>query len=233
MQYRIGISRGTAAIAGEVNYPGRYPIGKDSTTLRELVARAKGFTADADLDNAELIRRSTMSIDDPEFDRLSKMLPSEMSKDEQEYFKAKSREHPGLVTVNFQNLFDKHDEREDIVLRENDSIYIPASRNYVTLIGSVNNPGQVAYSPNYTLQEFIAEGGGYGFRADKSGVSAIKPRNGEQYDPSSNSVKIEPGDSIIVPEVQETNLWPVILQTVQVVTSVIGIFFGVYAITHH
>ena len=67
--------------------------------------------------------------------------------------------------------------------------------------------------------------------ADKSQLCAPKPRNGEQYDPSSSSVKIEPGDSIVVPEEQEINLWPVVLQTVQVVTAVVGIFFGVYAIT--
>ncbi len=223
----------TVAIAGEVNYPGRYPIEKDSATLTELVARAKGFTRDADLENAELIRRSTMYVADREFDRLSKMLPSEMSKDESEYFKAKSREHPGLVTVNFTKLFLRQDKREDITLHGDDSVYIPSINNYVTLIGSVNNPGRVAYSSSYTLQDYIAEGGGYGFHADKSDVRALKPRNGEQYDPASSSVKIEPGDSIIVPEEQETNLWPIILQTVQVVTSVVGIFFGVYAITHH
>ncbi|HZV12513.1 MAG TPA: SLBB domain-containing protein [Candidatus Kapabacteria bacterium] len=223
----------TVAIAGEVNYPGRYPIDEDSTTLSDIVAQAKGFTKDASLEDAELLRKSGTNIVDREFDRLQKMMRSEMTDDEYEYYKAKSRERPGLVVVNFRKLFLDNDKREDIILRDDDSIYIPPIRDYVTIIGQVENPGRIMYASNTALDEYIKRAGGYSYNANQSGVRVIKTRSGEVFDPRSNSYKIQKGDTIFVPESEEINIWPVILQTLQVLGTLAGILFGVYAITHH
>ncbi|HET7152334.1 MAG TPA: SLBB domain-containing protein, partial [Candidatus Kapabacteria bacterium] len=201
----------TVAIAGEVNYPGRYPIDEDSTTLSQIVAKAKGFTKNASLDDADLIRKSGTNIVDREFDRLQKMIRSEMTDDEYEYYKAKSRERPGLVVVNFPKLFNDRDMREDVVLRDDDSIYIPSTRDYVTIIGEVDNPGRIIYASNLTFNDYIKRADGYSYRANKSGVRVIKTRSGEVYDPRDGSYTIQPGDTIFVPENTETNIWPVFI----------------------
>jgi len=223
----------TVAIAGEVNYPGRYPIDEDSTTLSDIIARAKGFTKNASLEDADLIRKSGTNIVDREFDRLQKMIRSEMTDDEYEYYKAKSRERPGLVVVNFPKLLVDHDMREDVILHEDDSIYIPSTRNYVTIIGEVDNPGRIMYASNMQFNDYIKRSGGYSYRANQSGVRVIKTRSGEVYDPRSSTYTIQPGDTIFVPENTETNIWPFVIQSLQVVGTLAGILFGVYAITHH
>ncbi len=220
----------TVALAGEVKYPGRYAIAHDSTTLWEVVQRAGGLTPDAAVEDAEFTRHVGTNVIDREFERLQKMIPSEMTKEEYEYFKAKSRERPGVTVIDFKKLLLKNDRSEDITLREEDSLYVPPQRNYVSVIGRVNSPGRLLYSPNLTFEEYIQRAGGFGFRADESGARIIKTRTGEMFKPGRSESSIEPGDTIFVPEESEVPIWPTIFQTLAAITQVAGLIFGVYAI---
>jgi protein involved in polysaccharide export with SLBB domain len=221
----------TIALAGEVKYPGRYPITHDSTTLWEVMQRAGGFTPEAAIEDAEFTRRMGTNVIDREFERLARMIPSEMTKEEYEYFKAKSRERPGVTVIDFKKLFIHNDRVEDIKLREEDSLYVPARRNYVSVIGRVNTPGRMFFSPNLTFEEYIQRAGGFGFRADESGSRIIKTRTGEMFKPGKSESTIEPGDTIFVPEEPETNLWPAVLTSLAAIAQVASIVFGVYAIS--
>lgn len=222
----------SVALAGEVKYPGRYAIQKDTTTLSELISRARGFTDQADLEGVVFVRRSTNVELDREFERLQRMIPSEMTKSEYEYFKAKSREHVGVMVVDFKQLFVDHNRSEDITLRDEDSIYVPSTRNYVSIIGSVNIPGRIIYNPLMRFEDYIQRAGGYGLRADASNAQVIKTRTGEIFDPhKSTKYTIDPGDTIFVPEETEVSLWPVIIQSIAITSQVFGILLGIYAVT--
>ena len=69
----------------------QHTITKDSTKLSDILHLAGGFTKDAFLKEATLIRPSTELNHDPEFERLIKMRREEMSNLEYEYLIMKQK----------------------------------------------------------------------------------------------------------------------------------------------
>ncbi len=124
-------------VEGYVNYPGWYKIIEDSTSLKEIIYEAGGFLKDASLTEASLARTTGSVEYDPELERLKLLLRADMTDDEYDYLKAKSRERPGKVVVDFEKLFLKNDMSENIILKRGDVITIPEAKNYITLLGQV------------------------------------------------------------------------------------------------
>ncbi len=220
-------------LKGEVKYPGSYPIEKDKTTLTSIIQRAGGFTKDASLEEAIVIRKQGENEKDKEFERLSKVPAADMQEDEYEYFKARSRERMGQMVVNFKKLFLENDLHEDIYLREEDVIEIPEIKNYIRIIGRVINPGNVIYSPKWNYLNYIDFVGGYGWRADEGDVRIIKARTGEIVDATkTKDYYLEPGDSIWVPEEPIVKFWTIFVTALGVVSQIAGIVAIVIAISN-
>ena len=198
--------RRVVTIEGEVRYPGDYAIDKDRTALSEIIEKAGGFTSDASLDEAKVIRQIYTEIVDPEYERLLLMDVSDMTNEEREYFKTKSREQPGIVVVDFERLFNDHDLSQDIILKPLDIITIPKIRNTVTVSGAVENPGSVIYKPEMDIHYYIDQAGGYTKEARKGKVRLIKGDTGVWL--RKDEVKqIKPGDTVWIPEKPERNWW--------------------------
>ena len=186
-------------INGYVRYPGWYKINKNSTTLKELIEEAGGFLAEASLVEASLSRKMDVEETDPEFDRL-KLIPIEnMTEDEYDYFKAKSRQHSGRVVVDFVRLFQQNDMLENIILRKNDFINIPEKKDYIIMLGQFVNPGKIIFDSTLSIQDYISLAGGFGWRALEGDVRVIKAKTGEWVD-ADDVEKLEAGDTIWVPE---------------------------------
>ena len=92
-----------------------------------------------------------MENEDPEFERLKLIPVQDMTEDEYDYFKAKSREKKGRMVVDFEKLFIEGDESENIVLKKGDKIYVPEAKNYITIVGQVVNPGNIIFKNNLTI----------------------------------------------------------------------------------
>ncbi len=193
-------------VVGEVLRPGLYAIGQKSSHLSEVIAQAGGFTSEASLKNAYVIRRADEDTRDPEFERLKKMNVAEMTINEREYFKIKSRELVGGMGVDFVALFEHKDHTQDIVLRDRDLIIIPAQEQTVKLTGQVVNPGLYIYKPGQTMKYYLQEAGGYNWNVRKTKVRIIKNKTGEWMKPNDDTV-IEVGDTIFVPEKPERDWW--------------------------
>ncbi|NLP11636.1 hypothetical protein GX408_14660 [bacterium] len=193
-------------VVGEVLRPGHYAIGQKSSHLSEVIAQAGGFTSEASLKNAYVIRRADEDTRDPEFERLKKMNVAEMTINEREYFKIKSRELVGGMGVDFVALFENKDHTQDILLRDRDLIIIPAQEQTVKLTGQVVNPGLYIYKPGQTLNYYLQEAGGYNWNVRKSKVRIIKNKTGEWMKPNDDTI-IEVGDTIFVPERPERDWW--------------------------
>jgi polysaccharide export outer membrane protein len=198
--------RRTVTIEGEVRYPGDYAIDKDRTTLSEVIQRAGGFTPEASLDEAKVIRQLYTEIVDPEYERLRLMGVADMTNEEREYFKTKSREQPGIVVVDFERLFHDRDLSQDIILKPMDIISIPEVRNTVTVSGAVENPGSVIYEPAMDMDYYIEQAGGYTLEARKNKVKLIKGDTGVWLRPDEVR-EIKPGDTVWVPEKPERDWW--------------------------
>jgi len=217
---------------GEVKYAGVYAIEIGGTKLSTLIQRAGGFTEEASLEEATVTRRGSEIERDREYERLKKMSPADMREDEYEYFKARSRERRGQMVVNFKKLFILGDSTEDIILRDGDVVEIPKKKNYISIIGQVNSPGNVIYDPKWNYLDYVSAAGGFGWRSDEGDVRIVKARTGELVDADElDSYELEPGDTIWVPEVPEVRFWEIALTTLGVISQLAGIVGIIIAVS--
>lgn len=217
-------------VAGEVVYPGEYAISRNGERLTEIIARAGGFTDQASLEEAVLYRKQDIEVVDKEFQRLQRIPPSEMNEEELRYFRARARENRGLMSVDFKGLFTGGRMENDIVLRENDSVYVPPIKNFVNVLGRVNSPGNIVYRAGMGYEGYIALAGGYGYRADESETLVIKPK-GEQYLADNRNYTIEPGDNILVPEEPDTKFIDVFTDSLTILAQIVTVVGVVITLT--
>ena len=211
-------------IRGEVVYPGEYALENDKDVhLSELIKRAGGFTDEASLKNAYVVRRAQEDARDPEFERLEAMAVAEMTEMEREYFKVKSRERAGGMGIDFIALFENNDKSHDVILKDDDLIVVPGKELTVKVAGQVINPGLFPYKDQAPLKYYIEESGGYNWNARKSHIRVIKGKTGEWMKPGQNTV-IEVGDTIFVPEKPERDWWVMLRETISVVAQLATIY---------
>lgn len=217
-------------IEGFVKYPGFYKIVKDKTTLKDIIEQAGGFLEEASLTEATLTRTVEKEAEDPEFERLKLINPADMTEDEYDYFKARSRERSGRVVIDFYKLFVENDSKENVVLKRGDLIKVPEMKNYITMLGQVVSPGNIIFDPAFTVEDYIALAGGFGWRAQEGEVRVVKAKTGEWI--YADEVKtLDPGDAIWVPEEPpSSNFWEVFNTTLQVLGRVAAIIAATAAI---
>lgn len=217
-------------IDGFVKYPGFYKIVKDETSLKDIIEQAGGFLEEASLSEATLTRNIEKEKEDPEFERLKLINPADMSEDEYDYFKARSRERSGRVIVDFEKLFIQNDQNENVILKKDDVITIPEEKNYITMLGQLVNPGNIIYNPSLRVNDYITLAGGFGWRAQESEVRVVKAKTGE-WIYADQVEKLNPGDAIWVPEEPPaTDFWEVFNTTLQVLAQVAAIVAATAAI---
>ena len=193
-------------VKGEVFYPGSYAIEADKTRLSDVIKACGGITDRANLYSARVIRRSMETMDDPEFERLKTLTVADMTDMEYEYFKIRSREEAPLVVVDFMKLFVKGDGSQDVFLQDKDEIEIPTISPTVKVAGQVTNPGLLRYVEGSNYEYYIEKAGGFSWNARKGKIRLIKAHSGMWVKPRNNT-PIEIGDTIFVPEKQETDWW--------------------------
>ena len=215
-------------VNGEVLYPGEYDIEEDQAKLSEVITQAGGFTADASLAEAEMIR--VYNVVDPEFERLKNVPVADMTRSEYDYFKLRARETPGRVAVDFRRLFLEGQKEYDVLLKNGDIINIPPKSMVVNVSGSVVNPGLVPYKSGEDYKYYIGRAGGVSWKARERKIQIVKGLTGERLRPS-KSRKIDPGDTILVPEKPERNYWGFFRDTMIVLGNVATIYLVVQQAT--
>jgi len=217
-------------VNGLVKYPGLYKIVENKTTLKEVLNQTGGFRENASLKDATLSRKEGSTETDPEFDRLKNIPRNEMTDDEYDYLKSKSRQRKGLVITNVEELILKNDESENVVLKNGDVINVPEVKNYVIMLGQVVNPGNIVYEKGLNYKDYIKIAGGYGWRASKGDVRIIKANTGEWVD-ADESIAIKPGDTIWIPEDPPgPKFWTVFNQTLTIVGQVATVIAATVAV---
>lgn len=218
-----------AVVQGEVRFPGRYPLIPNVTKLTDLIEAAGGFTEKSSIEDAVIIRTSELNLLDKEYERLRPMPPSEMSENELQYYKVKSREVKGVMSVDFVDVFVRHKLDNNPTLRDGDSVYVPERNNYVNVTGSVRSPGRVVYKAGLSYMDYIRLTGGYGFRADQAATLVVKPK-GDQFPASSENYIMEPGDNILVldnPERKFIDVFTKVLTITAQIVTIVGVVLTV------
>lgn len=215
-------------IKGEVLYPGVYNIEEDKTKLYEIIEKAGGFTTFASLPEAEMVR--TYNVTDPEFERLKNIPVADMKESEYNYFKLRSREKPGRLACNFEKLFQEGTSEHDLTLKNGDVINIPPRSMVVNVSGSVINPGLVLFELGKDYKYYIDRAGGFSWKARKDNVLVIKGQTGERMKPSRGR-KIDPGDTILIPEKPERDYWKFFKDTMIVLGNVATVYLVIQQAT--
>ncbi len=211
------------SITGKVKYPGVYNIVKNKTKLSEIIKQAGGFLEDASLVDATLYRTDADSSYDPEFERIKLIPRVDMTDDEYDYFKAKSRQRYGKVVVDFKALFKGNQMNEDVILKRKDVINIPEKKNYISIIGQVVNPGNLVYASNLKVSDYIQLAGGFSWRAIEGDVRVIKVNTGEWVD-ADDVEFLDPGDTIwVLEDPPGPKFWDVFLTSLSVVAQLAAI----------
>lgn len=208
--------RSTVLIIGEVVYPGSYVVDVEGSRLRDVLDRAGGLTARASLGKARVVRDfDAEQVNDPEFARILAIPPANWDREEKQYFNMKSRESRGRMVVDFTELFANGAENEqNIQLLPGDAIIVPKAIETVLVSGQAVNPGAIPYDESYTVADYIARAGGFGWRAS-SDVVVIQARTGAWRDGNDLEV-LEPGDRIWIKEKPVHDVWAIFTQSMQV-----------------
>jgi protein involved in polysaccharide export with SLBB domain len=218
------------SIEGRVKYPGVYKIVKDKTKLSEIINQAGGFLKDASLVDATLYRTDADSSYDPEFERIKLIPRADLTDDEYDYLKAKSRQRLGKVVVDFKALFIDSTLNEDIILKRKDVINIPEKKNYISIIGQVVNPGNVIYGSNLRVSDYIRLAGGFSWRAIEGDVRVIKVNTGEWVD-ADDIEFLDPGDTVwVLEDPPGPKFWDVFLTSLTVVAQLAAIVAAAAAV---
>lgn len=211
----------TATILGQVLRPGTYPIRPDTTTIRDLVQLAGGFTQQASLVDATL-RRPAARAPQRGVRSLEQMPPELLSPEERQILQITSQSDPRSVVIDFPRLFGTGAEIYDQKLQAGDTLDVPEQRNEVTVLGAVAQPGIVQYVPGNNVAFFVRVAGGFTRRADMQDVMILKKRMGTRLH-WREVESVDPGDTIIVP-FRERRRWVETLQSTNaVVTTVTGL----------
>lgn len=224
----------TVEVSGEVRFPGTYTIMKGER-LSALIERAGGFTDRAYFRGAVFTRESVRELQqknlNDSIDRLEQQMLSQSSMgiqtalgpEEAMQLKAATEQQKALLAkmraakaqgrmVTRVDALDKFKgSLYDIELEDRDSLIIPAQPNSIQVMGSVYNSTAFIYQSNASISTFIEKAGGTTKYADDNELfvlkvdgSAVARRQSGMFFMSS---KLDPGDTIIVPEKVERIAW--------------------------
>jgi protein involved in polysaccharide export with SLBB domain len=207
-------------VTGEVTYPGRYPIRKDRTTVRDAIAMAGGFTDDASLAQSMMFRRKSRERRDDEVDVLQNLPLSSLSPVEKAYVKAKFAVKEGMVSIDFAKLYGGEEQLYDLVLRDGDSIAIARRKLTVEVAGAVVVPGHVPYEEGSSHRHYIRHAAGYSSRARRPHTVVVRGGSGVWLRPRDVD-EIHEGDVILVPE-KEYRAWYTVTRDMLVILSSIA-----------
>jgi polysaccharide export outer membrane protein len=211
-------------IEGEVLYPGRYVIDEGVEVLSDVVERAGGFTQEASLAEAVLIRGLYLGQRSPAEAELEALVEAGGSMDwkEKDLFKTLAREPKGAASISLASLYAGDGFAFDPPLYDGDVIRVPRATNAVRVAGHVQSPGLIPYVEGQYAGYYIREAGGHGSRADKRGTRVIRGKWGQKL--KSGDSKVVPGDVIWVPEKKERDGWETFRDLVWVVAQIATVF---------
>ena len=151
-------------LRGLIKYPGLYPRLDKYERLSSYIDRAGGLKENANLEGAVLLRRKAKDLRELPIDSskirldsngvvIKDSLPAEL----------KFLDEP--VSIDLEKALKNRNSKFDIVLQENDVIFIPEINPFVSIVGIVQSPLKMTFDRDHPrLPYYIDKAGGYGIR---------------------------------------------------------------------
>ncbi|MBM4168831.1 MAG: hypothetical protein FJ215_06705 [Ignavibacteria bacterium] len=187
-------------VSGEVLFPGRYPISVSNTRLSAVMKKVGGLTDHALLTGAILLRKEQeISEDlDPSLQRMRNLRAYPGFPGDSAYFLLNMQSSYVPVVVDFHKLLNEGDSTQDIVLQDEDIIFVPSDLSTVIVNGQVSKPGHIPFVRGARYDYYIRQAGGFLGSALSGDVKIIKRATLAWVDPGDTN--LEPGDQIWVPK---------------------------------
>ena len=205
-------------LAGEVVFPGTYVLQKGET-LVNAIKRAGGLTSEADASAAIFTREALKRQEAEKIAHLQEQLENETAQisltDEKSGNKGELAESTdllnklsvaeavGRLVIDLPYLL-ANENSNDIRLDNGDALYIPKSRESVSVIGEVQYATSHLYKMGLDLDDYIERSGGLKIRADQERIYIIKADGSVRLASNSNWFSNEKdmlvaGDTIVIP----------------------------------
>ncbi len=205
-------------VIGEVRYQGYIYVAKSGSFLSEVIRKAGGFTVNADLRRAEIIRdynaieilqrsQFTTNIEEQwiklhQIKVLEMLRHANLSEEDSLSFSVDNelRILRSENLVDFTKLNDPESEENKFNVQDGDLIVVPAKFDYVYVFGQVAKVGYIKYVPEKDYTYYIEKTGGLAetARDGEDDIVIIKGKEMNWVTKDKRNIKIEPGDYIYV-----------------------------------
>ena len=200
----------TVNIQGAVDFPGTYTMSSDSV-VQDLYDLIGDFKSEAFLEGIIFTRknirdRQLKSIERSKEDLNRALLnlqqKSDVISDINIYTALAETITPENLGRLAGNFIPQSQTAYNTTLLNGDTLFVPVNPNVINVLGEVLNPIAFEYKKNISISSAIANAGGYREFADKRKVYVIKS-NGlielSNRNVFAGKIKLEPGDTIVVP----------------------------------
>lgn len=206
-------------VEGEVQFGGVITLSSKNQRLSDAIKAAGGFTEEAYVKGARLLRTVTEDERNRAEDLMRQIKNTGDQKDtiqtsQLNLFKTYT------VGINLDKAIENPGGDYDLVLRDGDRIIVPEYNGTVKISGNVQFPNTVAFNEKKGYKWYINKAGGFGNRAKKSKTFIIY-QNGTMAEVG-RGTKVEPGCEIVVPTKAKKDM-AAVTQWLSIGSSVTGL----------
>lgn len=186
-------------ILGLVKYAGYYPRLNKYEKISSYIERAGGILENANVGGAILYRKKVDLFREkllykPKLDSTGKIIKDST---------IINLEEP--VSIDLYKALKYKDSKNDIILQENDVVFVPEINPFITIRGVVQSPLKITFENEHTdLSYYIDKAGGYGIRPWRKRVYVTyangKSRRTRNFLFVHNYPRVEEGSTITVPQ---------------------------------
>jgi polysaccharide biosynthesis/export protein len=191
----------TIQLAGELRFPGRYPIHRGET-LSSVLRRAGGFTDLAFVEGAVFTRDELKQREKEQLELLTNRLQKDLAAmsltalttsaatngsgggasasqglavGQQLIEQLRNAKPVGRLVINLnQAISGPPGGTDDVLLRNGDVLVVPKKTQEVTILGEVQGPTSQIYQAGLSRDDYIAKSGGTTQNADKSRIYVVR-----------------------------------------------------------
>ncbi|KAA3944799.1 capsule biosynthesis protein, partial [Bacteroides ovatus] len=184
-------------VEGEILFGGSYAMTSREERLSDLINKAGGTTNYAYLRGAKLTRVATEG-EKKRMGDVIRLMSRQLGEAMMDSLDIHVEDH-FTVGIDLEKALANPGSMADIVLREDDVVFIPKSTNTVKINGAVMVPNTVSYIAGKNIDYYLNQAGGYSDNAKKSKKFIVYMNGQVTKVKGSGKKQIEPGCEIIVP----------------------------------
>ncbi len=195
------VEPGTIELAGEVRFPGKYPI-HQGETLASVLHRAGGITDLAFADGAVFIREELKKREKDQLELLANRLQSDLAAlsleavissgatnssagansaaqslavGQQLMSQLRDTKPVGRLVINVERVLKGPvGVPDNVTVRDGDKLLIPKKNQEITILGEVQSPTSHVFEAGLTRDEYIARSGGTTQKADRKRIYVVR-----------------------------------------------------------